>query len=191
MKTNNLPEIQYRTNKKAKYLRITIKRENIIVTIPKGVSQKRAEKFVIAKKDWLKKQLIKKDACQKYTKQNSSEIVITNLKNTKAHLRNNFSEIAQKHKFEFNRIFIRIQKTRWGSCSMKNNINLNLKILTLPDELQNYIFIHELVHTKIKNHQKEFWDEMQKYFTEPKKIAKKLRKYNLADCKISFASNEK
>lgn len=74
---------------------------------------------------------------------------------------------------------------------MKNNINLNLKILTLPDELQNYIFIHELVHTKIKNHQKEFWDEMQKYFTEPKKIAKKLRKYNLADCKISFASNEK
>lgn len=57
----------------------------------------------------------------------------------------------------FNKVTIRGQKTRWGSCSVKKNINLNYKLLFLPPELVNYLFLHELCHTEIMNHSAQYW----------------------------------
>ena len=56
----------------------------------------------------------------------------------------------------FNRIFIRDQKTRWGSCSSKSNLNFNWRLILGPEEVLDYVVVHELVHLEIKNHSKEF-----------------------------------
>ena len=66
--------------------------------------------------------------------------------------------------------------TRWGSCSAKNNISLNILIAQLPKELQDYIILHELLHTRIKNHSKIFWTELDILIGNAKRIDSILKK---------------
>jgi len=57
----------------------------------------------------------------------------------------------------FSRVSIRDQKTCWGSCSRKGNLNFNYKILFLPPHLQDYVIVHELAHLRELNHSPRFW----------------------------------
>jgi predicted metal-dependent hydrolase len=66
-------------------------------------------------------------------------------------------QIAVVRGFAVNRVMIRAQRTRWGSCSQRRNISLNLDLLFLRPDLVEYVFIHELVHTQCLNHSPEFW----------------------------------
>lgn len=66
-------------------------------------------------------------------------------------------ELAAQHRFQVNRVTIRDNRTNWGSCSGKNNISLNLHLMKLPDHLIDFILLHELAHTRVKNHGAEFW----------------------------------
>ena len=66
--------------------------------------------------------------------------------------------LAEEHGFHFNRVTIRGQKTRWGSCSSKKNINLNYKLLFFESAIVDYVLIHELCHTIEMNHSRRFWD---------------------------------
>ena len=70
-------------------------------------------------------------------------------------------------------------KTRWGSCSFKNNINLSLHLMRLREELIDYVILHELVHTKVKNHSREFWTTLDIYCPKSKSLDKELKKYSL------------
>ncbi|MCK5074673.1 MAG: M48 family metallopeptidase, partial [Bacteriovoracaceae bacterium] len=84
------------------------------------------------------------------------------------------------YNFPYNRAVFRCQKTKWGSCSNKNNINLNINIAFLPRELQDYILLHELCHIRHKNHSKEFWNELDRYVGgRAKEMSKELRKYRM------------
>ena len=65
-------------------------------------------------------------------------------------------QLAELHGFHYQRLSIRSQKTRWGSCSNKKNINLNAKLLFMPEKIVNYVMIHELCHTIEMNHSHRF-----------------------------------
>jgi predicted metal-dependent hydrolase len=73
------------------------------------------------------------------------------------HLKPWARHLAEENGFKVRRIFIKSQRTRWGSCSEKKNINLNMKLLFLPEELVQYVLLHELCHTVYLNHSKKFW----------------------------------
>jgi predicted metal-dependent hydrolase len=60
-------------------------------------------------------------------------------------------------KASYNRVSIRNQKTCWGSCSRKGNLNFNYKILFLPGHLQDYVIVHELAHLREFSHSPRFW----------------------------------
>ncbi len=87
-------------------------------------------------------------------------------------------EIARKHNFSFNKVKVRVMKSRWGSCSSKNDISLNAKLTGLPDRFINYVLLHELVHTKVKNHSVNFWFALNAHLHEAKRIDKELRQYH-------------
>ncbi len=75
----------------------------------------------------------------------------------KAFLPGRLAWLASQHGFKHNNVVIKKLKSRWGSCSVVNNINLNLHLMRLPDELIDYVLLHELCHTVEKNHGRSFW----------------------------------
>jgi len=74
----------------------------------------------------------------------------------------------------YNTIFIRGQRTRWGSCSPAGNLTLNWKLLTAPEEIIDYVVIHELTHLRHMNHSKKFWDMVEQYCPNWRKYRKWL-----------------
>lgn len=67
------------------------------------------------------------------------------------------AELSAAHRLPFNRLFIRSQRTKWGTCSAKRNISLNWQLIFTPKHVIDYVILHELVHTKILNHSHAFW----------------------------------
>jgi|BEDMetMinimDraft_2_1075160.scaffolds.fasta_scaffold00590_4 predicted metal-dependent hydrolase len=78
------------------------------------------------------------------------------------------------------RLVIRDQKTRWGSCSARRTISFNFRIGLAPKEVMDYVVLHELVHLKVMNHSKSFWEEIAKYCPNHKEYERWLRKNALA-----------
>ena len=97
-------------------------------------------------------------------------------KQAKEYLPKRLEELAQKHKFKYNSLRIKNVKTIWGSCSGKNNINLNLNLMKLRPELIDYVILHELCHTIEKNHSKKFWDLLEKNLPTAKVLRKELKR---------------
>ena len=63
----------------------------------------------------------------------------------------------------YNRITIRHQKTRWGSCTKTGNLNFNCLIMKMPDQVRDYVIIHELAHRKELNHSSKYWTIVAEY----------------------------
>jgi len=64
---------------------------------------------------------------------------------------------ADLYQLNYQQVRLKTQKTLWGSCSSVNNINLNYLLIMAPMSVIDYVIVHELAHTKIKNHSKDFW----------------------------------
>jgi len=78
---------------------------------------------------------------------------------------------------KYGKVFIRMQKTKWASCSSKANLSFNLAMLALPEKLREYIVVHELVHLLEPTHSKAFWETVGFYYPEYRKAEQDLKKY--------------
>ena len=76
-------------------------------------------------------------------------------------------------------VSFRQAKTRWGSCSSKNRISLNIRLVSLPEHISDYIIVHELAHIRHKNHSKEFWKYVERYIPQRKAYRYELGRYML------------
>jgi predicted metal-dependent hydrolase len=88
-------------------------------------------------------------------------------------------KLAKQHGFHYRSLSIKNMKTRWGSCTGQNGINLNLHLVRLPESLCEYVILHELNHTIHKNHGMYFWDSLDKICGDAKSKAKELKKFRL------------
>ena len=84
----------------------------------------------------------------------------------------------------YNRVSIKKQKTRWGSCSIKGNINLNRNLMLMPPEVVDYVLHHELVHLKFLNHSSQFWQELGILFPQYKKGIEGLKGHRIPEWAI-------
>jgi predicted metal-dependent hydrolase len=172
--------VLFERSTKAKRLSISVKPfTGVRVAVPDGLSFKKAEEFVYTKKDWIQRHLARTKQYEEKDEIASAAPDSIYKAKAKRKLRGRLKYLAGKHGFTYNRVFIRNQKTRWGSCSQKNNISLNMKLIKLPGELMDYVILHELVHTKVKNHSNGFWAELNGLVGNGKGMALTLREYEM------------
>jgi len=81
----------------------------------------------------------------------------------KQYLPSLLQSIAEEMHVNYQAVSIRLQKSRWGSCSMKRNISLNAKLLLMPPDLVRYVLVHELSHLKHMNHSPSFWQSVERF----------------------------
>ncbi len=87
--------------------------------------------------------------------------------------------LAARHGFTYARVFIKNNVSNWGSCSVKGNINLNLRLLTLPERLQDYVMLHELCHLREMNHGPRFHALLESVCPGHRELEKELRTYRI------------
>jgi predicted metal-dependent hydrolase len=104
---------------------------------------------------------------------------ITNIlrSEAKGYLPSRVELLARQHGFKYNKVAVKDVKSRWGSCSGTNNINLNIHLMRLPEHLSDYIILHELCHTVHKNHGERFHQLLEKITGGEKLLEKELKKY--------------
>lgn len=172
--------VLFERSKRAKHLNISVKPfKGVHVAVPDGLSFEKAEEFVHAKTDWIQRHLFRMKQYEEESQLALDTSVDIDRSRAKRKLTRRLKHLAGKHGFTYNRVFIRNQKTRWGSCSHKNNISLNMKIIRLPEELMDYVILHELAHTRFKNHSNDFWAELNRLVGNGKGMASRLREYGV------------
>jgi len=148
-----------RKSKRARRMRLAVYCDgSVVVVTPHDLQETVAERFIREKTEWLFSKLaffkqfegksVVRYSYHDYLKHKDSALVLVQEK---------VNYFANKYGYQYNNIRIKNQKTCWGSCSRKANLNFNYKILFLSENIQNYIVAHELCHLKEFNHSKRFW----------------------------------
>ncbi|MDR3559166.1 MAG: M48 family metallopeptidase [Candidatus Pacebacteria bacterium] len=169
---------ELRKNRRSRYMRLSVLPDaSIRVTIPWRSDETAAEKFLLEKAEWL----LEKLAIFK-----NKKISVLPLATRADYLKN--KELARSiaeqklryfntfYNFSWNRIAIRNQKTRWGSCSKNGNLNFSYRIIYLGEKMCDYIIVHELCHLGQFNHSKNFWALVEQTVPDYKKIRKEIKK---------------
>lgn len=111
--------------------------------------------------------------------QEAARVSIENLYRLEAkrYLPHRVDQLATQHNFKYNALRIKNIKSRWGSCSGQNNINLSIYLMKLPNDLIDYIILHELTHTIHKNHGPNFWKHLDRISGNAKGLNARVKKY--------------
>ena len=178
---DHIGPVTFERSARARRIVITVHpRNGVRVAVPHRSSFDDAMKFVRRKDEWIKKHLEKIRNNDSKNRQHTEALAAIDKDKAKKFLASRLRQLADRYGFSYKKLTVRSQKTRWGSCSHNNAISLNIKIAILPDELRDYVIMHELVHTKIHNHSRRFWTELDKYVGGGKSLAAKLREYDLS-----------
>jgi predicted metal-dependent hydrolase len=179
IKTNN-GKIEYSLKKssRARKIRITVNCDaSVVLTLPIRSSEIFAEKFLLEKSTWVLKKI---NYFKKYkvvsVKRRTRSDYLKNKELARKLIVNKINKVNSFYGFKFNKVSIRNQKTRWGSCSINRNLNFNYKLIYLPEELSEYIVAHEICHLKEFNHSREFWKLVSEGVPSYKEIRKELKR---------------
>ncbi len=159
---NRFPVKVIRSRRKTISLQITPEGQ-VLLRSPYGVSKEELQRFVDEKRDWLNKNLQKVQQRQQEASHAGSlslEEIRALADRAKDVIPQRVAHFAPLVGVTYGRITIRNQRTRWGSCSGKGNLNFNCLLMLAPPEVLDYVVVHELCHRKEMNHSPRFWAEV-------------------------------
>ncbi|MBF1167521.1 MAG: M48 family metallopeptidase, partial [[Eubacterium] sulci] len=156
--------------------------KKIKVRVPRRASKAQIEEMLKAKHDWILKTLDKieqRNTAEAREYEEAEPLRPGDVKELKKKARNHLTSLtgywAEKIGVSYGRISIRGQKTRWGSCSSKGNLNYNYLLMLCPDDVIEYVVIHELCHRVYMNHSKRFWEKIEEFCPNYRQARKWLK----------------
>lgn len=150
----------------------------VVVRAPLKMPEKDINRILGEKSDWITKHLKEMEKRQK-ERENRAELSEQDIRllmtKAKRVLPPRIERYAKEIGVNYGKVTIRMQKSRWGSCSSKGNLNFNCLLMNAPEEILDYVIVHELCHRKEMNHSKEFWAEVEKILPDYKERRKWLK----------------
>jgi predicted metal-dependent hydrolase len=168
-----------RSNRKTIAIEVT-RDLRVIVRAPLKVSIKEINRFVGEKSDWIEKSLKKMQERAneapkgKTLSEQDIKLLVTRAKRILPPKVDKYAKIIG---VDYNNITIRLQKSRWGSCSGKGNLNFNCLLMRAPEEIIDYVVVHELCHRLEMNHSDRFWAHVEKVIPDYKERRKWLKEH--------------
>lgn len=149
------------------------------VTAPKHIADSSIERFLQKQESWIVKhvRLFSSKQEWKVFAQKGDGFYRKNKKQAYDIVKEKLELYNTLYGFVYNRVSIRNQSSRWGSCSSQKNLNFNYKIIFLPDDVADYIVVHELCHLEEMNHSEDFWRLVAYALPAYKDLRKKLKQY--------------
>lgn len=166
------------TNRKSLALRVNAEGE-IEVLAPKGCPKRDVDAFVLRSKDWIEKQRAKREASRARAEEQGvitteEELHALSEKMIEA-LKTKLPHYAKLIGVTYGRVTVRNQRTKWGSCSAQGNLNFNVLLMLAPEDVLDYVVVHELCHRKHMDHSKDFWALVESVLPDYKKSRKWLK----------------
>lgn len=167
---------EIRKSRRAKKVRLSVYVSGrVVLTVPVRYSESSAKKFAASQSDWIQRKLEALAGRQRPVPLGEGKSYAQSKKYAAALVKKKLLQWNAFYGFKYGRVSIRNQKSRWGSCSRKGNLNFNYKIVFLPEEIQDYLIVHELCHLKYLNHSEKFWQEVARAVPNYKSARKALR----------------
>lgn len=165
-----------RARRKTLSIRIT-QEGNLEIRAPLGMSKGEIEAFLKEKAQWIETHQAK--VLAEYTQGREAplgeEEILTLAEQMRQRLPEKLNRHAASMGVTFGRVTIRCQQTRWGSCSSRGNLNFNCLLMLAPEEVLDYVVVHELAHRKQMNHSALFWQEVARECPDYKKSLRWLK----------------
>lgn len=147
----------------------------IVIRAPKRLSEREIHAFVEKNNAWIEKQRKHQSQFHPITSEQLTEL----RRLAKSYLPHRTMELAMELWFSYRSVSCRHQKSRWGSCSHRNDISLNIELMRLPVELRDYIIVHELTHTVHKHHQDAFWNHLEKVLPGAGELDRQMKQWKI------------
>lgn len=152
---------------------------HIRVRAPYFVTNAEIAGFIREKADWIEKHKKIIEEKQREQAKHTQRLSVQDIQELAARAKKVIPDKVRHYAdiigVDYGRITIRNQKTRWGSCSGKGNLNFNCLLMLTPEDVQDYVVIHELCHRKEMNHSPKFWAEVAKIMPDYKRKRKWLK----------------
>jgi predicted metal-dependent hydrolase len=168
-----------KVNKRSRKVKIMVSGGRVIVSAPPRLSKEYLDRLVARYETWIASALRKHEKLIAGIKLmrdvfNKNEFAARTKELLEAHC----LAIATPHGVHLGKVTIKKMRSRWGSCSGRGNISINLLLGHLPDELLEYVIVHEVCHLVHRNHSKKFWSLVAANSPEFKERKLELRRYN-------------
>ncbi|MFY9463381.1 MAG: SprT family zinc-dependent metalloprotease [Candidatus Sungiibacteriota bacterium] len=177
-------EYAVRVSGRARRMRLTVYRDaRVVVTVPRLMDASGVARFVASKVRWIL------DKLERFRRLPAGIVTggtkrdfLKYKERAFALVRDRVAYFNRMYGLRFNKISIKNQRTLWGSCSRKGNLNFNYKIVLLPPLLADYIIVHELCHLAEFSHSRAFWNLVRQAIPDHKAMRRALRKNGAGFC---------
>lgn len=149
----------------------------VIVRAPNRMAKREIESFVRRHRLWIENHQRELAEARQKKKVLTEQERQQGIEDAKTLIPRRAAYYAGRMGVSYGRITIREQKTRWGSCSNKGNLNFNWKLALMPPEILDYVVVHELAHRREMNHSPRFWAEVEAILPDYRERRQKLREY--------------
>lgn len=168
-------------SRRARRIGLTVRAlRGVRVVLPAGASFEQARLFTLGKRAWIRRAQARVDLARERCREAVEAAARIDRRSARDMLHGRLEALAREHGFTPGRLCVRRQGTIWGSATRQGRIQLNLLLAVLPPDLANYVILHELVHTRVRGHGRDFWAELGRFVPDLAGCRARLREYSLA-----------